>query len=123
MYQKVMVSLSAGLALCLALTLPMQADEKKTEKKEADQVTVDPKIPKYEKSDGVSGELKSIGSDTMKNLLTLWAEGVKKATPNVKMEIEGKGSATAPPALIQGTAQFGPMSRPMKDDEIAAFEK
>ena len=59
----------------------------------------------------------------MNNLMTLWAEGFKKAYPNVKLEIEGKGSATAPPALIEGTAQFGPMSRPMKDAEISAFEK
>ena len=59
----------------------------------------------------------------MNNVMTLWAEAFRKFYPNVKIEIEGKGSSTAPPALIAGTAQFGPMSRPMKDEEIDAFEK
>jgi phosphate transport system substrate-binding protein len=71
----------------------------------------------------VSGNLKSIGSDTMNNLMALWAENFNKFYPNVKVEIEGKGSGTAPPALTAGTAQFGPMSRPMKDAELDAFEK
>jgi phosphate transport system substrate-binding protein len=47
----------------------------------------------------------------MNNEMTLWAEGFLAMYPNVKVEIEGKGSSTAPPALIAGTAQFGPMSR------------
>ncbi len=88
------------------------------------QVKVDPALPDYVKSAaGVSGSIKSIGSDTMNNLMSLWAEGYKKNYPNVRIEIEGKGSATAPAALIQGTAQFGPMSRPMKDKEIDEFKK
>jgi phosphate transport system substrate-binding protein len=53
--------------------------------------------------------------------MTLWAEEFKKAYPNVSIEIEGKGSSTAPPALIQGTAQLGPMSRPMKGAEVDEF--
>jgi phosphate transport system substrate-binding protein len=40
----------------------------------------------------------------------------------VKVQVEGKGSSTAPPALIAGTAQFGPMSREMKQEEIDKFE-
>jgi phosphate transport system substrate-binding protein len=88
------------------------------------QVKVDPNLPDYVKSSsGVSGSIKSIGSDTMNNLMALWAEGFKKMYPNVRIEIEGKGSATAPAALIAGTAQFGPMSRPMKDKEIDEFKK
>lgn len=88
------------------------------------QIKVDPALPDYVKSPaGVSGSIKSIGSDTMNNLMSLWAEGFKKNYPNVRIEIEGKGSATAPAALIQGTAQFGPMSRPMKDKEIDEFKK
>jgi len=71
----------------------------------------------------VSGNLNSIGSDTLNNLMTLWAEGFKKAYPSVNVQIEGKGSSTAPPALISGTAQLGPMSRLMKPEEIDAFEK
>ncbi len=89
----------------------------------ADQaVTVDPALPSYQKVDGISGNLNSIGSDTMNNLMTYWAEGFAKFYPNVKVQVEGKGSSTAPPALIAGTAQLGPMSRPMKDTENDAFE-
>jgi phosphate transport system substrate-binding protein len=89
----------------------------------AEQVTVDAAIPAYTKTSGVSGNLSSIGSDTMNNLMTLWCEGFTKEYPNVRCQIEGKGSSTAPPALIEGTAQFGPMSRPMKQAEIDEFEK
>lgn len=89
----------------------------------AQALRVDPKIPSYEAVSGVSGNLKSVGSDTMNNLMTLWAEGFYKFYPNVKIEIEGKGSSTAPPALTSGTAHFGPMSRPMKGAEIDGFEK
>lgn len=85
-------------------------------------VKLDAGLPKYTKVDGVSGTAKSIGSDTMNNEMALWLEGFKKFYPNVNVEIEGKGSGTAPPALIQGTAQFGPMSRPMKSTEIDEFE-
>src|SRR5882672_10774515 len=86
------------------------------------QVAVDPALKPYEKVSGISGNLNSIGSDTMNNLMTLWAEGFAKVYPNVKIQVEGKGSSTAPPALIAGTAQLGPMSRPMKNTEIDAFE-
>ncbi len=84
---------------------------------------VDSAIPAYAPVSGISGNLNSIGSDTLNNLMTFWAEGFKKAYPNVNIQIEGKGSATAPPALIEGTAQLGPMSRPMKNEELDAFEK
>src|SRR3989442_3965332 len=86
------------------------------------QVAVDPNLKAYAKVSGVSGNLNSIGSDTLNNLMTLWAEGFRKQYPNVKIQIEGKGSSTAPPALIEGTAQLGPMSRPMKESEIDKFE-
>jgi phosphate transport system substrate-binding protein len=89
----------------------------------AEKVQVDPAIPAYSSVSGVSGNLNSIGSDTLNNLMTLWAEGFKKTYPNVNIQIEGKGSSTAPPALIEGTAQLGPMSRTMKSSEIDQFEK
>lgn len=89
----------------------------------AEESHLDPALPQYKAVSGVSGNLNSIGSDTLNNLMTLWAEGFKKAYPNVNIQIEGKGSSTAPPALIEGTAQIGPMSRPMKAEEIDAFEK
>jgi phosphate transport system substrate-binding protein len=89
----------------------------------ADVLKVDQALSTYKPVSGVSGNLSSIGSDTMNNLMTLWGEGFGKFYPNVKLQIEGKGSSTAPPALISGTAQLGPMSRPMKGTEIDAFEK
>jgi phosphate transport system substrate-binding protein len=104
--------------ICLAgaifALLPVHAEDKSH---------LDPALPDYKAMSGVSGNLNSIGSDTLNNLMTLWAEGFKKAYPNVNVQIEGKGSSTAPPALIEGTAQIGPMSRPMKAEEIDAFEK
>jgi phosphate transport system substrate-binding protein len=87
------------------------------------QVQVDPGLTAYKAVSGVSGNVSSIGSDTLNNLMTLWAEGFSKFYPNAKIQIEGKGSSTAPPALISGTAQLGPMSRPMKGTEIDQFEK
>ncbi|MCI0369873.1 MAG: PstS family phosphate ABC transporter substrate-binding protein [candidate division NC10 bacterium] len=89
----------------------------------AAQVRVDPALSSYAVVSGVSGNLSSVGSDTMNNLMTLWGEGFAKFYPNVKLQVEGKGSSTAPPALIAGAAQLGPMSRPMKGSEIDAFEK
>lgn len=105
-----MRALIAGLALSLAASTappPASADA----------------LPLYEPVSGVSGSLKSIGSDSLNNLMTLWSEGFRAQYPSVKIEIEGKGSSTAPPALVAGTAHFGPMSRPMKGAEIDAFEK
>jgi phosphate transport system substrate-binding protein len=86
------------------------------------QVKVDEALPAYKPVQGISGSLKSVGSDTLNNLMTLWAEGFKNMYPNVTVEIEGKGSSTAPPALIGGTATFGPMSREMKKQEMDEFE-
>lgn len=88
----------------------------------AQAVPVDPALPRYTAVPGVSGNLKSLGSDTLNNLMTLWSEGFSAVYPNVKLEIEGKGSSTAPPALVAGTSQFGPMSRPMNQREIDAFQ-
>jgi phosphate transport system substrate-binding protein len=87
------------------------------------QVTVDPALSSYQRVSGVSGNLTSMGSDTLNNLMTLWAEGFRAVYPNVNIQIEGKGSSSAPPALIEGTAQLGPMSRAMKPSEEDAFEK
>lgn len=89
----------------------------------ADASKLDAALPEYQTVSGISGKLTSIGSDTLNNLMTYWAEDFQKLYPNVKVEIEGKGSSTAPPALIAGTAQLGPMSRKMKAEEVDAFEK
>lgn len=86
-------------------------------------IEIDPDLKPYQKTTSVSGNLNSIGSDTLNNLMTFWSESFNKFYPNVKIQVEGKGSSTAPPALIEGTAQLGPMSRPMKDKEVDEFEK
>lgn len=105
------ISLTSALVLAMALSA------------QAAPTHVDAKIAKYKSAAGVAGNLSSIGSDTLNNLMTYWAEGFKKKYPNVNIQIEGKGSTTAPPALIAGTAQLGPMSRMMKSSEVEAFEK
>ncbi|MGB5397351.1 MAG: phosphate ABC transporter substrate-binding protein PstS family protein [Gammaproteobacteria bacterium] len=84
--------------------------------------SVDDSIPEYKAASGISGNLSSVGSDTLANLMTLWAESFKRAYPNVNIQIQAAGSSTAPPALTEATSNIGPMSRKMKDNEIAAFE-
>lgn len=84
---------------------------------------VDQDLPTYKKTSGVSGSLSSVGSDTLANLMTLWAEEFKRQYPNVNIQIQAAGSSTAPPALTEGTSNFGPMSRMMKDKELESFEK
>lgn len=83
---------------------------------------VDPNLPGYQRVAGISGNLSSIGSDTLNNMMTLWAEEFAKFYPNVNIQIQGAGSSTAPPALIEGTANLGPMSRAMRASEIRTFE-
>lgn len=87
------------------------------------QASVDENLPAYEKTSGVSGNLSSIGSDTLANLMTLWAESFKRTYPNVNVQIQAAGSSTAPPALTENTSNLGPMSRLMKDKEVEEFEK
>lgn len=84
---------------------------------------VDPALPDYQRSTGVSGNISSVGSDTLANLMTLWAEEFKRLYPNVNIQIQAAGSSTAPPALTEGTGNLGPMSRAMKEGEITAFEQ
>ena len=84
--------------------------------------TVDAGIPDYQKASGIAGNLSSVGSDTLANLMTLWAEEFSRQYPTVNVQIQAAGSSTAPPALTEGTSNLGPMSREMKDDELEAFE-
>jgi phosphate transport system substrate-binding protein len=79
-------------------------------------------LPVYVPASGVSGNLSSMGSDTLANLMTLWAESFKRIYPNVNIQMQASGSSTAPPALTEATANIGPMSRKMKSNEVAAFE-
>ena len=107
---------TTGIAAALALMLG-------TGPATAQQIKLDPELTRYKTVSGVSGNVSSVGSDTLNNLMTYWAENFQKFYPNAKVQIEGKGSSTAPPALISGTAQLGPMSREMKGTELDAFEK
>lgn len=84
---------------------------------------VDPALPAYEKTSGIAGNLSSVGSDSLANLMTLWGEEFKRQYPNVNIQIQAAGSSTAPPALTEGTSNLGPMSRAMKDNELQAFEE
>jgi phosphate transport system substrate-binding protein len=84
--------------------------------------TVDAGLPDYQKASGIAGNLSSVGSDTLANLMTMWAEEFNREYPNVNVQIQAAGSSTAPPALTEGTSNLGPMSREMKDDELEAFE-
>lgn len=78
-------------------------------------------LPNYNKVPGLSGNLTSIGSDTLASMLSLWGSEFKNYYPNVNVQVQASGSSTAAPALTQGTAQFGPMSRPMRLRELEAF--
>lgn len=111
-HNKVLAILAAA-GMSLSLVLPGVANS--TSK-------VDEAIPHYKAASGVSGNLSSVGSDTLANLMTLWAEAFKREYPNVNIQIQAAGSSTAPPALTEATSNMGPMSRKMKDKEIAAFE-
>ena len=144
MHRLPVAAFAAPLALALTLTLACGPGEEETTATidvadpgaaaadlgrpdagsgDAAQALVDDAIPAYEKASGISGNLNSVGSDTLNNLMTLWAEGFQRSYPSVRIQVEGKGSSTAPPALIEGTAQLGPMSRQMKASEIDAFEE
>jgi phosphate transport system substrate-binding protein len=114
MLRRCLVSITVATALVLAagVTLVHAAEALK----------VDAGLASYKSATGVSGTIKGVGSDTMNNLMALWGEDFRKSYPNVNIEVEGKGSSTAPPALIGGTSTFGPMSRVMKSQEIDEFE-
>jgi phosphate transport system substrate-binding protein len=108
-------------AVTLLSTLPLVAGFGPEDKKTT--VQVDAALKDYTPVQGISGTIKSIGSDTLNNLMTHWTELFNKYYPAVRVEVEGKGSSTAPPALTAGQSQFGPMSREMKSAEIDEFEK
>jgi phosphate transport system substrate-binding protein len=104
--------LASVLCASLSLNSTVQAESK-----------VDADLSDYTRASGVAGNLSSVGSDTLANLMTLWAEEFKREYPNVNIQIQAAGSSTAPPALTEGTSNLGPMSRKMKDKEVEAFER
>src|SRR5262249_24717720 len=74
-------------------------------------------------TNGVSGNLRAVGSDTLSRLMIAWEDAFQEMYEDVSVVVDAKGSSTAPPALISGMAQLGPMSRPMTAVEKEAFEK
>ena len=111
MIKKTLSAICISASMLALMPVSVQAEDK-----------VDAGLADYSKASGVSGNIISVGSDTLANLMTLWAEEFKKLYPNVNVQIQAAGSSTAPPALTEGTSNFGPMSRQMKDKEEAAFE-
>ncbi|KKA44543.1 hypothetical protein WN56_10930 [Salinivibrio sp. KP-1] len=79
-------------------------------------------LPDYQRSSGISGNLSSVGSDTLANMMAAWTDGFKRLHPGVNIQLQTPGSASAAPALVEGTAQLGPMSRPMRVSEENAFQ-
>lgn len=108
---KRLITVIPWAGLILGLAGPVHAEEPS------------PELPDYLRVSGVSGNLSSVGSDTLANLMTMWTEAFKREYPNVNIQVQAAGSSTAPPALTEGTSNLGPMSRTMKDKEIEAFEQ
>lgn len=77
--------------------------------------------PRAEPVSSMAGQLSSMGSDTLVYLMSFWAVEFRRQHPQVAFKVVAPGSSTAPPALLAGSANFAPMSRRMKDTEIAAF--
>jgi len=121
-----LIAMTSTVALAFAATATLRAgDESAAEKSPPTTggAQVDAALPAYEPvGDKLSGTLNVVGSDTMINIVTNWGEAFGRHYPDVKVQVEGKGSSTAPPALIEGSAQLGPMSRDMKDTEVNSFE-
>ncbi len=107
-------SILASIALAIALVVPEDSRAASN---------IDKNLSGYAKTSGVSGNLSSVGSDTLGNLMTFWAEEFKRLYPNVNIQIQTSGSSTAPLALTEGTSNMGPISRKMKSEEIEAFHE
>lgn len=85
-------------------------------------VEVDPDLPDYEKSnEELNGSIRALGSDTLNNLITLWAETMKSSYPRMSFQLEGKGAISYFPLLLEGISDLGPSSRPIKDSEVKQF--
>ncbi|MBC8009124.1 MAG: phosphate ABC transporter substrate-binding protein [Burkholderiales bacterium] len=78
---------------------------------------------RYQPKVVLTGRLRSIGSDTMDLLVARWEEIFTKYHPGLKVVHEGRGSSTATPSLVEGQADFGPMSRAMQPSEVVKFKE
>lgn len=113
------LAIIAGL-LCLA-NQNVRAQHKAYQ--ETNHASLPPGIPKYTPVKNLSGQLSSVGADTMESLMKLWIEGFTRIYPDVHFTMEAKASGTAAPALIAGTAQLGPVAREMLPGEEDAFKE
>ncbi len=111
----------ALLVLGLACQVPDEAPSKPAPASAAASVK-EVALPAYTAERPVSGELKSVGSDSMEPLMALWGDDFKKFHPRVSTLFICKGSGTAPKALLDGSALVGQMSREMNEQELAAFQ-
>lgn len=80
------------------------------------------KVSGYKAACRLTGRLRSVGSDSMDRVMARWTRDFVAFHPELRTSHEGKGSSTAVPALMESRADFGPMSRPLKAEELAAFE-
>jgi phosphate transport system substrate-binding protein len=83
--------------------------------------SVDPALDDYERAGPIAGVVRAVGSSTLSNLLLRWSAEFHRLHPEVDVRITGGGSGTAVPALIEGRADLGPMSRPMSSAEVERF--
>lgn len=105
--RKLIISTCSALILAVGLSAIAVADE----------------LPEYQPGSLGKTSLSSVGSDSMADLVDLWAAEFNKFHPQTKVQVVSRGSATAPAALIEGTADVGPMARPMKSVELEKFKR
>ncbi len=79
---------------------------------------VDPTLPRYAPGPELPGQLRSMGSDTLNNLMTVWAEAFDRHHPGARVEVEGKGGGTAFGAMVGDHRHFGPAARPFSEEQI-----
>lgn len=112
----------AALTVAFFLVSPVTLGDRVLAQKE--RVQVDPKLSVYKPLPGVTGgTIKTVGSETMSNMMSFWTQEFKKFYAGVETEVDAKGSGNAFPALIFGQANIGMMSRPPNRSEIADFKK
>jgi phosphate transport system substrate-binding protein len=80
-------------------------------------------LPVYRSSRPVAGRIRSTGSDTMDLLVAKWEADFKAMNPELRVVHEGRGSSTAIPALLEGRAEIGPMSRAPLPAEEQRFQQ
>ena len=82
-------------------------------------VTADPLAT----ADPIAGALTIVGSDTISALVLRWSDTFRQHHPDVRVQIQAPGSASAPIALLEGAADIGMMSRTMSADEAETFRR